>query len=61
MDALGAFTNEAMSPTATKWAPDYAQAYVLTLQGYTPGVPGGNVAAAHAAARASYADRNIFD
>jgi outer membrane receptor protein involved in Fe transport len=60
MDALGAYTNEAMSGTASKWAPEYAQTYVLTLQGYTPGVPGGNVAAAHAAARA-YADRNIFD
>jgi len=60
MDALGAYTNESMSPTATQWAPEYAQAYVLSLQGYTPGVPAGNVAAAHAAARA-YADRNIFD
>lgn len=60
MDALGAYTNEAMSPTATKWAPDYAQTYVLSLQGYNPGVPAGNIAAANAAARA-YADRNIFD
>jgi outer membrane receptor protein involved in Fe transport len=60
MDALGAYTNEALSPTSTQWAPEYAQAYVLSLQGYTPGVPAGNTAAAHAAARA-YADRNIFD
>jgi len=60
MDALGAYTNEAMSPTQTQWAPEYAQAYVLSLQGYTPGVPAGNPTAAHAAARA-YADRNIFD
>jgi outer membrane receptor protein involved in Fe transport len=59
MDALGAFTNEALSPTATQWAPDYGQAYVLALQGYTAGVPAGNIAAANAAARA-YADRNIF-
>lgn len=60
MDALGAYVNEAISPTAAQWAPEYAQTYVLSLQGYNPGVPGGNVAAAHAAARA-YADRNIYD
>lgn len=60
MDALGAFTNEALSGTASQWAPEYAQTYVLSMQGYNPGVPAGNAAAAHAAARA-YADRNIFD
>jgi outer membrane receptor protein involved in Fe transport len=60
MDALGALVNESISPTATQWAPDYGQAYVLSLQGYTPGVPAGNVQAAHAAARA-YADRNIYN
>ncbi|MBS1508620.1 MAG: TonB-dependent receptor [Bacteroidetes bacterium] len=60
MDALGAYTNEAMSATATQWAPEYAQTYVLAMQGYVSGVPAGNATAAHAAARA-YADRNIFD
>jgi iron complex outermembrane recepter protein len=59
MDALGAFTNEALSGTSTKWAPEYAQTYVLSLQGYTPGVPAGDIAAANAAAR-SYANRDIF-
>lgn len=57
MSALGGFANERYSPTATQWAPEYAQRYVLSLQGYIPGVPAGDPAAAHAAARA-YADRN---
>lgn len=57
MSAQGGFMNEYYSPTATKWAPEYAQTYVLAMQGYWPGVPAGNTEAAHAAARA-YADRD---
>jgi iron complex outermembrane receptor protein len=57
MSAQGGFMNEYYSPTATKWAPEYAQTYVLAMQGYVPGVPAGNPEAAHAAARA-YADRD---
>ncbi len=57
MSAQGGFANEYYSPTATQWAPEYAQRYVLSMQGYIPGVPAGNPAAAHAAARA-HADRN---
>jgi len=57
MSAQGGFANEYYSPTATKWAPEYAQTYVLALQGYIQGVPAGDQAAAHAAARA-YADRD---
>ncbi|MBX2941205.1 MAG: TonB-dependent receptor [Cyclobacteriaceae bacterium] len=56
LSALGAYANESISPTAAQWAPEYAQRYVLALQGYIPGVPAGNQSAAHAAAR-SYADR----
>ncbi|MEQ8361442.1 MAG: TonB-dependent receptor [Cyclobacteriaceae bacterium] len=56
LSALGAFANEGISPTAAQWAPEYAQTYVLALQGYVAGVPAGNQSAAHAAAR-SYADR----
>lgn len=57
MSAQGGFANEYYSPTVTKWAPEYAQRYVLSMQGYIPGVEAGNPAAAHAAARA-YADRD---
>jgi outer membrane receptor protein involved in Fe transport len=57
LGALGIFANETYSPSATKWAPEYAQTYVLAMQGYVNGVPAGNVAAAHAAARA-FADRD---
>jgi iron complex outermembrane recepter protein len=57
LSALGGYANEYYSPTATQWAPEYAQRYVLSMQGYIPNVPAGNQAAAHAAARA-YADRN---
>lgn len=57
MSAQGGFANERYSPTATKWAPEYAQRYVLALQGYIPNVAAGDQAAAHAAARA-YADRD---
>jgi iron complex outermembrane recepter protein len=55
--AMGAFANEYYSPTRTQWAPEYAQTYVLAMQGYVPGVPAGNPEAAHMAAR-GYADRN---
>ena len=51
LSALGGFLNETISPTAAQWAPLYAQTYVLSLQGYVPGVPAGNVEAAHIAAR----------
>lgn len=57
MAALGGVLNERISPTATQWAPEYAQTYILARQGYVPGVPAGNEELAHAAARA-YADRN---
>ncbi|MBX2969486.1 MAG: TonB-dependent receptor [Cyclobacteriaceae bacterium] len=57
MSAQGGFMNEYYSPTASKWAPEYAQTYVLAMQGYVPGVPAGNPEAAHAAAR-NYADRD---
>ncbi|MEQ8302647.1 MAG: TonB-dependent receptor [Cyclobacteriaceae bacterium] len=57
LSALGAFANESYSPTAAQWAPTYAQTYVLALQGYVPGVPAGNIAAAHAAGR-NVADAN---
>ena len=58
MSALGGFANESVSPTSTQWAPEYAQRYVLSMQGYIPGVAAGNPTAAHTAAR-TYADRNI--
>ena len=57
MGALGSLMNERYSDTRNQWAPEYAQTYVLALQGYVDGVPAGNPAAAHQAARA-YADRN---
>lgn len=57
MTAQGIFANEYYSPTVQKWAPEYAQYYVLGMQGYLPGVPAGNKDAAHAAGRA-YADRD---
>jgi outer membrane receptor protein involved in Fe transport len=50
--ALGAYVNEKISPTASEWAPTYAQTYVLAMQGYIPGVPAGDPAAAHQVARA---------
>jgi outer membrane receptor protein involved in Fe transport len=58
LSALGGFANEAFSPTQQKWAPEYAQTYVLATQGYIEGVPAGNAEAAHAAAR-QYADRVV--
>ena len=57
MAALGGVLNERISPTATQWAPEYAQRFILAKQGFIPGVPAGNDEAAHAAAR-QYADRN---
>ena len=53
MDALGAFVNERIAPTSTVWVPTYLQTYLLALQGYVPGVPGGNASAAHNAARST--------
>lgn len=53
MAALGGVLNERISPTASQWAPTYGQYYVLALQGYLPGVPAGDPAAAHQAARAA--------
>src|SRR5690606_31731918 len=35
--ALGALMNERYSPTAAQWAPEYAQTYVLAMQGYVDG------------------------
>jgi outer membrane receptor protein involved in Fe transport len=52
MGALGAYINERISPTAAEWAPTYAQTYVLAMQGYIPGAPAGDKAAAHSVARA---------
>jgi len=49
LTALGGFMNETISPSSTAWVPDY----LLSMQGYTPGVAAGNPAAARA-----YADRN---
>lgn len=49
LSALGGYANEAFTPS-TVWVPDY----VVAMQGYIPGVPAGNPAAARA-----YADRNI--
>jgi len=66
MDALGAYVNEAFSPTATRWAPDYGQAYVLAMQGYNPFTnqtdlsAAGNPTAANAVAR-KYADRYMIN
>ncbi|MEM7107030.1 MAG: TonB-dependent receptor [Bacteroidota bacterium] len=60
VNALGGFTSEAISLTESEWAPAYGQAYVLALQGYIPGVPAGNIQAAHAAARAA-ADAPLAD
>lgn len=57
MGAQGIFANEYYSPTIAQWAPEYAQYYVLAMQGYLPGVPAGNEEAAHNAGRA-FADRD---
>lgn len=48
MLALGSYMNEAISPSASSWVPDYLNAY----SGNAPGVPAGN----HTAAR-EWADR----
>jgi len=56
MGALGIFANEAFSPSATQWVPDYIKA----MQGYKEDTnyEGDVIAGDHASARA-YADRNI--
>ena len=56
MGALGGLVNEAISPTASQWAPAYAQAWILAMQGYGvyddgTVVPGGDKQAAHDYAR----------
>lgn len=48
LSALGGFMNETVSPSQTTWVPDY----LLAMQGYIPGVPGGTPDAARA-----FADR----
>ena len=61
LDALGAFTNERISPSATEWVPNYLGTYVAAIQGYVPGVPAGDEDAAHAAARSvADASRNAL-
>lgn len=61
MDALGAFLNERVSPSSAEWVPNYLQNYILAIQGYVPGVQGGNQSAAHTAARAAAdASRNAL-
>ncbi len=60
MDDLGGDVNEGFNPTQREDGSGWAQVYELASQGYTPGVPGGNIAAANAAARA-YADRNMIN
>ncbi len=56
LSALGAYANEAFSPSAARWVPDYIKA----MQGYTedPSYTGTVIAGDHASARA-YADRVI--
>ncbi len=49
LTALGIFMNETYAPSSSTWVPDY----VVAMQGYVPGVPAGNPAAARA-----FADRN---
>jgi iron complex outermembrane receptor protein len=56
MGALGGILNERISPTATQWAPTYAQNWILAMQGYGvyddgSVVPGGDKEAAHTYAR----------
>lgn len=61
LDALGAFVNERISPTISEWVPNYLGTYVAAIQGFVPGVPGGDANAAHAAARATAdASRNAL-
>ena len=43
LSALGGYANETYSPSA---APGWVQDYILAMQGYIPGVPAGNPAAA---------------
>ncbi len=42
LSALGIYANETYAPSATAWVPDYT----LAMQGYIPGVPGGDPTAA---------------
>lgn len=68
MSAQGAYMNEYIKPTVIRdangnviggWAPDYAQGYVLAMQGYG-GFPAGDEAASHNYARV-YADQGRFE
>ena len=52
LTALGIFMNERFKPTLASWVPTYLQTYITAMQGYVPGVPAGNSAAAHQASRA---------
>jgi outer membrane receptor protein involved in Fe transport len=63
MDALGAFTNERISPSAQEWVPIYLGTYVLAIQGLIPGVPAGDEDAAHAVSRsrADLSRENLTD
>jgi outer membrane receptor protein involved in Fe transport len=61
MDALGAFVNERISPSATEWVPNYLGTYVAAIQGLIPGVPAGDEEIAHQTARTvSDASRNAL-
>ena len=61
LDALGAFTNERISPSSAQWVPTYLGTYVAAIQGYIPGVPAGDEDAAHSTARTvSDAGRNML-
>lgn len=56
LSALGAFVNERVSPSSSRWVPNYAGAYAgallpIVLQGGTP--TAAQIAAAHAAGRAN--------
>jgi outer membrane receptor protein involved in Fe transport len=58
MSALGAFANEAYSPSATQWVPDFLNAF----NGYTaPGYSDPNYSPGDYAAARRYADRNRPD
>ena len=51
LDALGAFTNERISPSSQEWVPTYLGTYVAAIQGLIPGVPAGDEEVAHSTAR----------
>jgi len=75
LDAMGGLVNERLKPSLKLdsngelirdpngnpigWIPQYLSVYLPAIQGYVPGVQGGNPAAAHAAARA-FADTSPY-